>query len=250
MPEVTIVLVVSSFVAGLLMFLAPCTLPLVPAYLAFISGVRQSEMDQPHLRRRIMVNGVAFVIGFTLIFTLFGMLAGFFGGFAGSLRDTLTQVGGVLIIIFGLMMLRVIPMGQFLKERHIVLPANIKPGHPLSAFLIGSIFALGWTPCIGPVLASILLLATTATTVYAGGFLLFVFSLGLAIPFLLTSLLYARASHLIERYARVSATISVIGGVFLIGIGLLLLFDNFGLTVQYGYELFGYLGFEGLFDYY
>jgi len=135
-----------------------------------------------------------------------------------------------------------------MKEHKLQMPATLKPGKPSSAFLMGSTFALGWTPCVGPVLASVLLLASTSTSVLEGGFLLGVFSLGLSIPFLATAFLYARASKTIARYAQVSKWISWIGGVFLIFVGVLLLTDNFGLTVEYGYKIFNFFGIEGLFD--
>jgi len=250
MPEVTLALAVSSFFAGLLMFLAPCTLPLVPAYLAFISGVRHAEADTKAARRKIVINGLAFIVGFTVIFTLFGILAGFFGGFIGSFRGILTQVGGAFIIIFGLMMLNVIKIAPLMSDHKLQLPSFIVPGKPASAFLIGSVFALGWTPCVGPVLASVLLLATTSTTAWSGGLLLLIFSLGLAIPFLLTSVLYAQATRTIHQYAWVSTWVSRVGGVFLILIGVLLLTGHFGSLAAYGYKIFDSLGFSGLFDHF
>lgn len=249
--EIGLAFIVSAFVAGLLMFLAPCTLPLVPAYLAFISGVKQDDLKDDATgaaRRQIIVNGIAFVLGFTVIFILFGILAGLFGTFIGEFRSILTQIGGVFIIIFGLMMLNVINITPLMSEHKLTMPASLKPGRPTSAFLIGSTFALGWTPCVGPVLASVLLLASTSTTVVQGGLLLGVFSLGLAVPFLLTAFLYARASKTIARYAYVTKWISTIGGVFLIFIGILLFTDNFGLTVEYGYKVFNFFGIDGLFD--
>jgi cytochrome c-type biogenesis protein len=250
--EIGIVFIISAFIAGLLMFLAPCTLPLVPAYLAFISGVKQDELTGEHAdktRRHIMHNGLAFVLGFSTIFILFGILAGLFGTFIGEFRGILTQIGGVFIIIFGLMMLNLIKIAPLMREHTLTMPASLTPGRPSSAFLIGSTFALGWTPCVGPVLASVLLLATTSTTVVQGGLLLAVFSLGLSVPFLATAFLYSRASTTIARYAHVTKWVSVIGGVFLIFIGILLLTDNFGLTVEYGYKIFNFFGIDGLFNY-
>ena len=253
MIEVSIGLVISAFIAGLLMFLAPCTLPLVPAYLAFISGVKQKDLEDPataaSARRAIVVNGLFFILGFSIIFIGFGMLAGFFGAQIGQFRGLLTQLGGVFIIIFGLMMLNVINITPLLKERRVEAPAIFKPGNPISAFVIGSTFALGWTPCVGPVLASVLLLASTEATVLSGGFLLAVFSVGLAVPFLLTAFLYTWATKAISRITIVTRWVSYIGGLFLIFIGILLLTDNFGLTVEYGYKLFGWFGFDALFDY-
>lgn len=250
MPEVSIALIISSFIAGVFMFLAPCTLPLVPAYLAFISGVQQKNIQTKPDRKKIIRNAFAFVIGFSLVFTIFGILAGFLGGFAGELRSILTQIGGVFIIVFGLMMLQVVKIAPLMKTRSFAPPSFVVLGKGWSAFIIGGIFALGWTPCVGPVLATVLLLATTSATAFSGGFLLLIFSLGLALPFLLTAVLYTQVTHSISQYAYMSKTISSIGGIFLIGIGILLLTDSFGLTVQYGYIIFNYFGFEGLFDLY
>lgn len=252
MIEISIAFTVSVFIAGLLMFLAPCTLPLVPAYLAFISGVKNEELQNPeteaHAKRTIIINGIAFVLGFSVIFVGFGLLAGLLGGQIGQFRNILSQVGGVFIIIFGLMMLNVIKIAPLMRERRIEFPTFLTPGNPASAFGIGSVFALGWTPCVGPVLASVLLLASTSATALDGAFLLAVFSLGLAVPFLFTAFLYIRAAKIISRISVVTKWISYIGGVFLIFLGLLLLTGNFGFTVEYGYKIFNFLGFEGLFD--
>ena len=252
MIEISIAFVISAFVAGIFMFLAPCTLPLVPAYLAFISGVKNEDLEDPskraHAKALIVKNGITFVLGFSLIFIAFGMLAGFFGSFIGQFRSVLAQVGGVFIIIFGLMMLQIINIAPLMREHRLKMPAILTPGKPSSAFIMGSVFALGWTPCVGPVLASVLLLASTSTTVFSGGLLLAVFSLGLAVPFLITAVLYARASHVIAKYSGVTKWVGRVGGVFLIFIGILLFTDNFGLTVEYGYRVFNFFGFEGLFD--
>lgn len=251
MLELNMAFAISSFVAGLLMFLAPCTLPLVPAYLAFISGVKQNQaVGNAEVRRKIRLNAVAFVVGFSVIFISFGILAGFFGSFVGPYRVLLSQIGGVFILIFGLMMLDIIHFVPLARDHKMKLPAFIKPGEPKSAFLIGSIFALGWTPCVGPVLASILLLATTKATIFSGALLLALFSAGLAVPFIVTALLYARAGHFIAKYSKISRFVSIFGGVMLIGIGFLLLFDNFGLTIQYGYRIMEFFGIGNLFDYY
>jgi len=252
MIEISLTFTISVFIAGVLMFLAPCTLPLVPAYLAFISGVKEKELRDPQssaaARRSVIINGIAFVLGFTTIFVGFGVLAGLLGGFIGQFRDILSQVGGAFIILFGLMMLNIIKITPLLRERHVSMPSILTPGNPGSAFGIGATFALGWTPCVGPVLASVLLLASTTTTALQGGFMLAVFSLGLAIPFLLVAFAYAHASSYIAHIAPITKWISYIGGVFLIFLGVLLLTGNFGFTVEYGYRLFEVIGFDGLFD--
>ena len=253
MLEISFGLTLSAFIAGVLMFLAPCTLPLVPAYLAFISGVKRHDLESPvtadHARRQIIVNGVFFTLGFSMVFIAFGMLAGLFGSQIGQWRGLLAQIGGVFVILFGLMMLNIIRIAPLLREYRMPTPEAFKPGNPVSASLIGATFAFGWTPCVGPVLGTVLLLASAQSTVYSGGFLLAVFSLGLSVPFLLTALLYSRATKTIVRWQGVTKWISYIGGVFLVMIGVLLVSEHFGLMVQYGNELFKLLGIGMLFEY-
>ena len=253
MIEVSLGLIISAFVAGLLMFLAPCTLPLVPAYLAFISGVKRADLNDPrtadHARRQIIVNGIFFILGFSLVFVAFGMLAGLFGSQIGQFRGLLAQIGGLFVILFGLMMLNVIKITPLLRERRLAVPDVLKPGNPFSATVIGATFAFGWTPCVGPVLGTVLLLASAQSTVYSGGLLLAIFSLGLSIPFILTAFMYSRATKTIFRLQATTQLVSFIGGVFLIIIGMLLVSENFGLMVQYGNKLFNSLGVGMLFDY-
>ena len=254
MIEFSIGFLISVFGAGVLMFLAPCTLPLVPAYIAFISGTQSAGRGGASLnsidRNRIRINGTMFVIGFSLTFILFGILAGYFGSFIGPYRTLLSQAGGLLIIFFGLMMLGIFRMTPLEKDYRIPIPKSLTPGNPMSALLIGSAFAFGWTPCVGPVLASVFLLATTSTTLVQGAFLLSIFSLGMAIPFLLTAFFYSYAAKFIETYSWISRFVSIVGGVFLIGLGALLLLGDFGLTVEYGYRFFYYIGLDTLFNYY
>ncbi len=253
MVELDIAFATAAFVAGVLMFLAPCTLPLVPAYLAFISGLTPNDLRDPATataaRRSILINGLLFCIGFSVIFIVFGLLAGMFGAYVGQFRAILSQVGGAFIIVFGLMMLNIVRFTPLLRERRLRVPRIFTPGNPLSAFVIGSTFALGWTPCVGPVLASVLLLASTSATIWSGGLLLTIFSLGLSVPFIVTAVLYARATKVINSVTRISKWISWIGGLFLILIGLLLLTENFGLMLEYGYRIFYFIGFEALFNY-
>jgi len=245
--------IISAFVAGLLMFLAPCTLPLVPAYLGFISGVSREELEDPlrrkKARRKIFLNGVFFILGFSIIFIVFGALAGFVGQELVPFRIWLTRIGGGLVILFGLFMLGVFKIPFLQADKRLPIPKWLKVGRPSSSFVIGSAFAFGWTPCVGPILASILLLASTSSTVFQGAFLLAVFSFGLAMPFLLVALLYSKATQYIQNIARGLRIVEVIGGVFLILLGALLLSGNFILTVEYGYKFFDFLEYDRLFDY-
>lgn len=250
MLELSAGLVMASFVAGVLMFIAPCTLPLVPAYLAFIAGVKPAEVSSAAVRQKIVRNSLLYSAGFTLVFVGFGILAGLLGSVAGSLRSVLIPLSGLLVIMFGLQMLHVVNLSRFFSSQSVSIPLFLKPGSATGAFVIGAAFALGWTPCIGPVLATVLLLAGSLGTVMSGALLLFVFSLGLALPFLLVALLYARATHYIATHQRFLYVTEVLGGLLLVGIGLLLLTNNFDLTIYYGTQALEFFGLGQLLDYY
>jgi len=253
MIELSIGFIAASFFAGLLTFLAPCTLPLVPAYLGFISGVDQDALKNPETakaaRRKIFLNGLAFIAGFSLIFIVFGVLAGFAGTALAPYRIWLARIGGVLVILFGLFMLGFFKLPFFQTDKRIPIPKWLTLGKPSSSLFIGGTFALGWTPCVGPILGSILLLAGTSGTALTGGIMLTVFSIGLATPFLLIAFAFSKATAYIDRISKYLKVVSIVGGTFLIILGLLLATDNFGLTIQYGYELFDFINYEGLLDY-
>ncbi len=253
MIELSIGFVIASFFAGILTFLAPCTLPLVPAYLGFISGVDQEALKNPQTRkvarRKIFLNGLAFIVGFSFIFIAFGMLAGFAGTALAPYRIWLARIGGILVILFGLFMLGVFKLSFFQNYKRIPIPQWLHLGKPSSSFFIGGTFALGWTPCVGPILASILLLAGTSGTALEGGLMLSIFSFGLAIPFLIIAFTFSQATNYIERISKYVTWVSIIGGIFLILLGILLATDNFGLTIQYGYQLFDFINYERLLDY-
>lgn len=255
MIELTIGFIAASFFAGILTFLAPCTLPLVPAYLGFISGVDRKELANPdaqiarRARRKIFWNGAAFILGFSLIFIAFGVLAGLAGTALAPYRLWLGRAGGVLVILFGLFMLGFFKLSFFESEKRIPLPKWLTLGKPSSSLFVGGAFALGWTPCVGPILGSILLLAGTSGTALQGGIMLLVFSLGLAIPFLLIALAFSKATRYIETISKYLKGVSIVGGVFLIILGFLLVTDNFGLTIQYGYQLLDFIDYDRLLDY-
>lgn len=244
---------IPAFIAGVLMFLAPCTLPLVPGYLSFISGVPLKELDvtgvPPHLRRRVLVNGFAFTLGFSIIFILLGVAAGFGGAQLLLYRDWLARIGGVFVVLFGLFMLHVINIPLLQRERRLRLPRLFKPGNPLNAGILGGTFALGWSPCIGPVLGTVLLLASTSATAGQGALLLAIFSLGLALPFLAVAAATGAAMHLIARFRGALVAINAVGGAFLIVLGLLMIFNATGLLIEYGYRWFHFIGYERLLDY-
>lgn len=245
--EVSLIFAISAFAAGVLTFLAPCTLPLVPAYLGFISGVPTNSDQQITTRQhqRIIINAAAFVIGFSIIFVLFGVLAGLFGQAVSAWRNILTRISGVLIIGFGLVMLfdRSLPI---FTGTNLTLPNWARGGNPASSLAIGAGFAFGWTPCVGPILGSILLLASQQATAVTGGLLLLIFSAGLAVPFLLLAVLYTRFSRWIKNANRVISWMNRIGGLFLIALGALLISNNFSILIQYGYQLFDFVNYQSL----
>ncbi len=247
-------LIIPVFIAGILTFLAPCTLPLVPGYLGFISGVSMEDLKRGVIgkkeKRKVMLNGLLYVIGFSVVFILLGTLFGVGGIALAKYRLILSRVGGIVIIIFGLFMLR-IPGFKFLhilnneKRFH----TTLKPGEPTSSLIFGATFALGWSPCVGPILGTVLILSSNVTTIVQGAFLLAVFSLGLAIPFLLIAASVAHAMDYVKKLSKYLNIISTIGGVFLIIMGILLVTDNFVVWNAFFYDMFDFIGYEQLLDY-
>jgi len=246
-------LIIPAFIAGIFTFLAPCTLPLVPGYLGFISGVSAQDLKDPlkakTARRKIFLNGLLFVIGFSFIFILLGSLFGLGGSALIQYRLWLSRIGGVFVILFGLFMIGVLRLPFLNVEKHIRGIKALKPGNPISSLIFGATFALGWTPCAGPVLGSILTLAAASATVGQGAFLLSVFSLGLAVPFLIIAAGIGSASNSIAKLSKYLNVISAIGGTFLIFLGVLLLSNKFGVWVAYFYQWFNFINYDSLLDY-
>jgi cytochrome c-type biogenesis protein len=231
------------------MFLAPCTLPIVPGYLAFIAGVPAGQEGSGNARRRILINALAFVIGFSLVFIILGSFAAAIGALLGPWRIYLARIAGAVIILFGLTMLGVWQIPLLSGERHIRLPKWLALGHPHSSFLVGALFALGWSPCIGPILGTILFLASASATAAQGALLLAVFSLGLALPFLLCAWAIGQAGRFASGAGRLTHTLSVAGGVILVLLGVLMLSGNMGLLIQWGFGFLDGTGYSKLLNY-
>lgn len=240
-------LFVGAFVAGVLMFLAPCTLPIVPGYLAFIAGVPQGQAGSN--RRKIFINALAFVVGFSIVFILLGTFAAALGSLLGPWRELIGRAAGLLIIVFGFTMLGVFNLSILSTEHRIRLPKWLTLGYPHSSALIGALFALGWSPCIGPILGTILFLASASATAMTGATLLAVFSLGLALPFLLCAWLIGEAEGLVGRIGRVTRILSILGGLVLVALGVLMLTNSMGLLITWGFDLFGGAGYKSLLKY-
>lgn len=247
-------LIIPAFIAGILTFLAPCTLPLVPGYLGFISGASLDDLKDPEkakgARWKIFLNGLFFMLGFSAVFIIMGTLIGFVGAtFLAPYRLWLGRIGGVFVIIFGLFMLHVLKIPFLMQEKQLKAPAIFKQGKPTNSFILGSAFAFGWTPCVGPILGSILLLASTSTSALQGALMLTIFSAGLAIPFLLIAIGIGSASRHIQNISKYLNIISIIGGLFLIFLGILLLTNKLGVWVAYFYQWFDFINYERLLDY-
>lgn len=226
--------IISAFLAGVFMFLAPCTLPLVPGFLSFVGG------DE---KNKVIKNTLFFIFGFSIVFIFFGILASFAGGFLNEIRNTISFIGGLIIIFFGLYILGLFRFSLFEKNINFSRFFNIKPKTKRGSFILGLSLALGWTPCVGPILASILILASNTETVFLGGFLLFIFSLGLGLPFLLLAFLHNRADGLIKKINKNNFLYKA-GGAVLILIGFLLATNNFYLFTRWGFQLLDFIGYE------
>jgi cytochrome c-type biogenesis protein len=212
-----------AFAAGLLSFLSPCVLPLVPSYVGFLTGMTLPEVTG---RRRVaLTHALLFVIGFSLVFVLLGASATALGRALNYYQVWLQRIGGALIILFGLICLGVFNLRLFSQERRVHLER--KPVGYLGSVLVGMAFAAGWTPCIGPVLGAILGLAATSTDVSRGMLLLAVYSAGLALPFLLAAVAVDSFLDWFQRFRRYLPWVMRISGVLLVFVGILLLTGEF-----------------------
>ena len=231
MPEFNIAITISAFIAGVFTFFAPCTLPLVPAFLGIISGSRVEDLRDPEklkaVRGRIFKNAIFYVLGFSIIFILFGISFTFVSEVLG-LKDWLQRIGGVLVILFGLVLMNWFKLPFLSAEKQIRVPQLLQHASLPNSFLLGALFAIGWSPCVGPLLGSVLLLASTSGTVLEGTFLLIVFAIGLGIPFLATALLIGKALTSFSGWGRILRIINKVAGIFLIFLGILLVVGKFG----------------------
>jgi cytochrome c-type biogenesis protein len=220
---------IAAFFAGLISFLSPCVLPLVPGYVSLISGAGVEELKSPQaqLMRRVMVNSIGFIVGFSVVFITLGAISTGIGQLAAQYKHSLAIVAGVVIIVFGLHLTGIFPIKWLLRDARL---HNVKGSStPIGAFVIGFAFAFGWTPCLGPILTAILTLASEQDTLVKGILLLGVYSLGLAVPFLLTSLLMERFLEFYSRFRSHMHALEVASGALLIALGVLLVIGRFTL---------------------
>jgi cytochrome c-type biogenesis protein len=220
---------IAAFLAGLASFLSPCVLPLVPGYVSLISGASAEELQSPdrNLTKTIMLHSVMFILGFSLVFVTLGAAATALGHLAHQYKKYLTYVAGVVIIVFGLHLIGLFKIKALYADTRKQSTTQTGGKSPIGAFLVGFAFAFGWTPCIGPVLGGILALGLNSDSVFRGVLLLWVYSLGLAVPFLLTSLGVGRFLAFYGRFRRHLHAVEIFSGVLLIAIGGLILAGHF-----------------------
>ncbi len=218
-----------AFLAGLLSFLSPCVLPLVPSYVSFITGLGMEELEQggSDVKRVTLVHSLLFVAGFTLIFLLMGASATYIGQLLRTYQDIIARVGGVVIIFFGLLVIGVVPVPALSRERRYQF--QNKPVGYAGTMAVGAAFGAGWVPCIGPILGAILTLAATRANLAEGVGLLGVYSLGLAVPFVLSAVALTAFLSWFRRFRRYLRYVEWVAGVLLILVGLLLVTGKFTL---------------------
>lgn len=230
MPDVTLL---AAFGAGFLSFISPCVLPLIPGYISYVSGMSLEDMRTADAgaRRRLLVATLLFILGFSIVFMAMGASASAIGGWLLSNLRIVQKIAGVIIIILGLHLAGVFRL-RFL-DRDTRVQTSRKPATPLGAVVVGMAFGFGWTPCIGPILGGILAIAGSKSTISEGVLLLGVYSAGLGVPFLLTSLAIDRffsASAKVRRYYR---AIELVSGLLLIVLGLLMFTGRFTLIIRW-----------------
>lgn len=210
-----------AFAAGLLSFLSPCILPIAPAYLGIISGTSLANLESDSVsKRRILSTTIAFILGFTVVFIMLGMASSYLGQFLLKYRRLIAQIGGFIVLIFGLHQAGWLPISLLYREKKVQI--NHQIGFT-GAFLTGLAFSLGWTPCISPILGSILTLAGSQGQVGKGILLLSMYSLGLAVPFLLLALGFEKVSRGMARLKPYMKYFEWTSGILLILVGLLLI---------------------------
>ncbi len=222
---------ITAFFAGLISFLSPCVLPLVPGYVSLISGAGIDELksSQGRLMRRVMTNSVGFIFGFSVVFITLGAISTEIGQLAAQYKHVLAIGAGAVIILFGLHLTGILKIKALYADTRMHELKGGGGSTVFGAFVIGFAFAFGWTPCIGPILAGILTLAAAEDTLLKGMLLLAIYSLGLAVPFLLTALGVERFLKFYSRFRSHMHALEIASGVLLIALGVLLMIGRFTL---------------------
>jgi cytochrome c-type biogenesis protein len=231
-PDVSFIM---AFLAGLLSFVSPCVLPVIPFYITFITGLTYDELtstanNRSEIRWLTVKNSLIFIAGFSFIFIMLGAGATSVGKFFLAKQDIIRKIGGVIIIVLGLYFMGVLKLNFLMSERRVQI--QNKPTGYVGTFLVGVAFAAGWTPCIGPILGSILLIASTKESVTTGVQLLAVYSAGLGLPLLLTSFAVNSFISYFKKLNKWMNYITVMSGIFLIILGALLMTNSFTIVTS------------------
>ncbi|MEM1198205.1 MAG: cytochrome c biogenesis protein CcdA [Pseudomonadota bacterium] len=238
----------AALTAGILSFLSPCVLPLVPPYICFIAGTSidqltgDDELDSA-IGRRIFISAVAFVLGFSTVFVLLGATASYLGQLVGDHLDLLSKIAGAVIILLGLHFMGLLKIGLFYKEARFEGPS--KPIGLVGAYVVGLAFAFGWTPCVGPVLAAVLFYAAQESSIWKGVSLLGVYAAGLGIPFLLAALAGKPFLRFMQRFKKHLGMVEKLIGVLLVITGVLFLTGSMNVIGYWLLEMFPALGRVG-----
>lgn len=234
-----------AFFAGVVSFLSPCVLPLIPGYISMVSKLSFEELKNDAAEgktRKVLIPSLLFVLGFSTVFVTLGISASFVGSFIAQNKILLLQISGVIIILFGLFAMDILKIPALYREKRVALPgANLGL---IGTFLLGVAFGFGWTPCVGPILASILLYASTAENAGKGAALLFVYSAGLGLPFLLTGLLLSRALNAFGWIKRHYGFYKFTVGGTLIVVGILMVTNNLYYLNIYGQKILDAAGVD------
>lgn len=227
--------VVVAFAAGVFSFLSPCVLPLIPSYLSFVSGVSLEEMRSVQasssVRWRVVLNSLAFIVGFSLVFVSLGASASFLGSFFLTYRSLIRVLGGIFILLVGMYLVGLFKISAL--ERYLQFNLKDKPAGYLGSVVVGITFAVAWTPCVGPILGAILALAGTSGDVGRGTLLLMTYAAGLGLPFFLSAVAVNSFFQFSDRFRGYIQLIHVMGGILLIIVGILLLTDYMTMLNAY-----------------
>lgn len=220
-----------AFSAGLLSFLSPCVLPLVPAYISYLTGSSIEELKYNKTKLLTLYKSFGFVLGFSVIFILMGVSITSIGKLLITNKDLFRRIGGIIIIIFGLHTIEIFKFKLLYREKRFLYFDKIKG--PFSSLIMGMAFALGWTPCIGPILSSILIYATSMDSIYKGVLLLVMYSIGLSVPFILTAMALESFTEQFKRFSKHLPIISKISGILMIIMGIIIFTNKLAILSQY-----------------
>jgi cytochrome c-type biogenesis protein len=221
----------AAFAAGLLSFVSPCVLPMVPVYLGILGGAQIYQSSGKGMQRPLFLHSFSFVLGFSIVFTVLGILAGLTGLAINPV--ILNRIAGGLLIFFGLFILAAQKISWLNYEKRLTLSSGHTTGYFRSLIIVAA-FTLGWIPCVGPILAGILALAAVNATAWQGGYLLVIYSLGLGLPFLIIGAAFGYMLPLVKRISRYSKVIQIVSSLLLIGVGIIILTNKMGIISGLG----------------